>query len=76
MEKLKLVPVQDSHIRQLTCWLNKEHVLKWYNDADEWLNEIKERKGNFSFLNHFIAQEGNHPIGFGQYYDCFAAKED
>ena len=76
MEKLKLVPVQDSHIRQLTCWLNKEHVLKWYNDADEWLNEIKERKGNFSFLNHFIAQEENHPIGFGQYYDCFAAKED
>lgn len=55
MEKLKLVPVQDSHIRQLTCWLNKEHVLKWYNDADKWLNEIKERKGNFSFLNHFIA---------------------
>lgn len=23
-------------------WLNKEHVLTWYHDADEWLNEIRK----------------------------------
>jgi hypothetical protein len=24
-------------------------VLKWYNDADEWLNEIKEEKATLAF---------------------------
>lgn len=72
---LTLRPVEDRDIQQLELWLNKEHILKWYNDADEWLNEIKERNGSFSFLNHFIVLKEGNPIGFGQYYDCYDAKE-
>ena len=74
--RLKLKPVEDSDIKQLEIWLNTEHVLKWYHDASEWLNEIKERNGQFSFLNHFIVLNKSEPIGFCQYYDCFYAKED
>ena len=75
MNILKLKPVEDSDIQQIEIWLHKEHVLKWYHDADEWLNEIKERNGMFGFLNHFIVLKENEPIGFCQYYDCFDAKE-
>ncbi|MFV0417443.1 MAG: GNAT family N-acetyltransferase [Dysgonomonas sp.] len=75
-EILVLKPIEDKDIDRMKVWLNKEHVLKWYHDADEWLSEIEERKGSFSFLNHFIVFKEAIPIGFGQYYDCFDAQEE
>jgi RimJ/RimL family protein N-acetyltransferase len=75
MPELLLRPVADADINRLEKWLNKEHILKWYHDADEWLSEIKERNGAFAFLNHFIVSADEIPIGFGQWYDCFDAKE-
>lgn len=75
MAKLVLRPIEDNDIAQMQLWLNKPHVLKWYHDANEWLCEIKERNGSFSFLKHFIVLMEDKPIGFGQYYDCFDAKE-
>lgn len=74
--KLTLRPVEDSDIYRLQFWLNKEHVLRWYYDADEWLNEIKERNGTFGFIKHFIVSVKGIPFGFCQYYDCFDAKEE
>ncbi len=76
MTKLVLKLLEDSDVGQMQLWLNKPHVLKWYHDADEWLSEIKERNEKFSFLKHFIVYMDGKPIGFGQYYDCFDAKED
>lgn len=76
MKILRLRPVDDIDIKQLEVWLNKEYILKWYHDADEWLNEIKERNGNFSFLYHFMVLKDNTPMGFCQYYDCFDAREE
>ena len=73
---LVLRSVGDGDVEQLEVWLNKEHVLKWYHDADEWLYEIWERDGEFAFLNHFIVLVDGTPVGFGQYYDCFDAKEE
>ena len=76
MNNLILKSVEDSDIRLLTVWLNKDYILKWYHDADELLKEIKERNGEFSFLNHFIVLAGDKPIGFCQYYDCYYAQEE
>ena len=76
VNNLSLRYVEDSDIEQLKIWLNKDYILKWYHDADEWLNEIKERNGLFNFLNHFIVLKENTPIGFTQYYDCFDAQEE
>ncbi|GEM_PF-760087 len=73
---ITLKSVEDSDIQQLETWLNKAHILKWYHDPDEWLNEIKKRNGSFGFLHHFIVLKNDIPIGFGQYYDCFDAKEE
>lgn len=76
MALVKLFPVEDSHLQLLDNWLRKEHVIKWYNDADEWLYEIRARNAEFSFLHHYIVYVDDKPIGFGQWYDCFEAKED
>lgn len=72
---LTLRPVQDEDIGLLTVWLNKDYVLKWYHDADEWLNEISGRHGQYSWIHHFIVMDGNASIGFCQYYDCYDAND-
>lgn len=59
----------------LTTWLNKEYILKWYHEPDEWLTEINERHGAYSWIHHFIVMDKNIPIGFCQYYDCFDAND-
>lgn len=75
--KLTLRPVTDSDINLLCEWLHKDYILKWYDDAEEWLNEIEHRNGNFSFLSHYIVlDDKNIPFGFCQFYDCFDAKEE
>ena len=73
---LRLKHVEDTDIPFLERSLNKEHVLKWYHDADEWLNEIKERNGEFRFLTHFVVMDGDKAIGFCQYYDTYDAQEE
>ena len=76
MPLLTLLPVEDYDLPKLETWLKKEHVLRWYHDVDEWMNEIRERNGEFAFLNHYVAYWDNIPVGFGQWYDCFDAKEE
>lgn len=69
-ENLKLRPVTDADIGLIEAWLNKEYVRKWYGDPDEWLEEIKDENGDYSWICHFIAELDSVPVGFCQYYDC------
>lgn len=73
--ELALRPLNDADIDLLTLWLNKDYVLKWYHDANEWLTEINQRHGVYSWIRHFIVMEGKNAIGFCQYYDCYDAKD-
>lgn len=75
MTKLSLRPVADADIATLASWLEKEYILKWYHDVDEWLCEINGRHNSFSWIRHFMVMDGCTPVGFCQYYDCFDAKE-
>ena len=75
MTVLHLRVVEDTDIPLLKNWLSKEYILKWYHEPDEWLHEINERKGTFSWIHHFIVMKETEPIGFCQYYDCFDANE-
>lgn len=73
--------ITDADIPLMEKWLNKEHIKKWFEipglcTIDDWLYEIKNRNGEFSWLNHFIFELGGVPFGFGVYYDCWNAKED
>lgn len=76
MNNLKLRVIEDNDIPMLKLWLNKDYIIKWYVDPDEWLNEVNERFGEFSFINHFIVTQNDKPFGFCQYYPCSEAGED
>ncbi|NCA92098.1 GNAT family N-acetyltransferase [bacterium] len=57
-------------------WLNKEHIKLWYGDTNDWLKEIRQRKGEFAFIKHFIVYIDNKAIGFCQYYPYIFGGED
>jgi RimJ/RimL family protein N-acetyltransferase len=67
-------------LRPMTCgdlplfqkWLHAPHVAKWYHDPDDWMAEVKQQDGAFSWIRHFIAETDGRPVGFCQYY---AAKD-
>ena len=73
MRELNLRTVTNDDIGMFTEWLNKDYILKWYNAPDDWLHEINERNGDFSWIHHFIVMDGETSVGFCQYYDCFDA---
>ncbi|MDF2654928.1 MAG: acetyltransferase [Bacillota bacterium] len=75
MEQLRLRRFTDEDIPLFSIWLNKEYILKWYEDPDAWLAEIKGRTKEFSFITHFIVLYEGKPIGFCQYYPCANAGE-
>jgi len=80
--KLTLKPVEDSDIRQIEIWLNTPHVKKWFEIPEQgvyltdWLNEVIQRNGEYSWINYFILQSEGQPIGFALYYDCWDAQEE
>jgi RimJ/RimL family protein N-acetyltransferase len=71
MKNISLRQFFDLDISLFTEWLNKPYIQKWYAPIDEWITEIRERHGTFSWISHFIVMCGDVPIGFCQYYDCF-----
>ena len=79
---LELRKLEDRDIPLVEAWLNKEHVKKWYEiphmgiTIDDWMHEIKERNGEFSWLTHLIAMWQGCPIGLCQYYKCADRDED
>ena len=74
-EILTLRPLFDNDIALMERWLYLAHVAKWYKHPEHWLKELHERRGEFSFLTHFIVEYEGVPIGFCQYYDCYFAQE-
>lgn len=68
--------LEDGDIPLMREWLYKPYVLRWFERPEDWLFEMRERNGEFSFVHHFIAMLNDEAFGFGQFYDCFDAKED
>lgn len=75
-KKLYIRELKDSDIELFTSWLNKDYILKWYENPADWLNEVENRDDEFKFINHYIVMCDDIPIGFCQYYDCYYAKEE
>lgn len=69
MKKRYLRPLENEDIALFEQWLAAPHVAKWYHDPADWIDEVKKRHGEFSFLHHFIVEAGERPIGFCQYYE-------
>ncbi|WP_099205412.1 GNAT family N-acetyltransferase [Scatolibacter rhodanostii] len=66
---LMLRMLENEDIEIVEKWLNQEYISKWFGDASDWLHEIYERNITYKYLRHFIAQDGDKPIGFCQYYN-------
>jgi len=75
MSRITLRTVNDEDIGLLTEWLNKDYILKWYHEPNDWLHEINRRNDKFAWVHHFIVMDGKTPVGFCQYYDCFDAND-
>ncbi|MBP7331706.1 MAG: Aminoglycoside N(6')-acetyltransferase type 1 [Firmicutes bacterium ADurb.Bin373] len=69
--ELILRPLYDNDIVLLERWLAAGHVQPWYEHPGDWLRELNNRRGEFSFITHLIAEIEGIPIGFCQYYDLF-----
>ncbi|RGU95974.1 GNAT family N-acetyltransferase [Clostridium sp. AF15-17LB] len=79
---LELRLLEDSDIPMVEAWLNKEHVKRWYEiphlgvTIEDWMNEIKERNGEFHWLTYLIVMWQGAPIGLCLYYRCEDSDED
>ena len=73
--QLILRPFFDQDVSRIQCWLYAPHVAPWFEHPEDWLSEVQDRDGKFSFLTHLIAEVDGIGIGFCQYYDCFDARE-
>lgn len=65
---------QEEDIPLFDKWLDKEYIKKWFGEKENWLNEINERNGQYSFLKHFIVYYNDRKIGYCLYADCFFLK--
>ncbi|MCD7901657.1 MAG: GNAT family N-acetyltransferase [Bacteroides sp.] len=74
-DEVVLKPLQDEDIPVFDKWLDKEYISKWFGDKQDWLDEINEREGSYSFLKHFIVYYKNRKIGYCLYADCFFLKD-
>ena len=79
---LELRLLDDGDVPLVQTWLNKEHVKRWFEiprlgvTIDDWMDEIKERKGAFHWLTHLMVLCQGRPIGLCQYYRCEDSGED
>lgn len=76
MEELKLRRITEADLSMIESWLQKEYILKWFSDAEDWMHEVKNRDEEFRFITHFVVMCDDKPIGFCQYYSCAGVKED
>ena len=73
--QLTLRPFFDGDTALMERWLYADHVKPWYEHPGDWLREIADRRAEFRFITHLIAEFEGVPEGFCQYYDCYAARE-
>lgn len=72
--EIAIKPIQEEDIPLFDKWLDKEYISKWFGKKEDWLNEIHERNGEYSFLHHFIVYCNDRKIGYCLYADCFFLK--
>lgn len=75
MKELELRQFCNEDVALFEKWLYMPHVAKWYHDPLDWIDEVKKRNDEFSFLNHFIVELEGKPIGFCQYYEYYHSEE-
>lgn len=73
--KITLRDFEDKYMPQFIKWLNTPHVTEWYGELSDWINEVQNRKSEYSWLHHFVAEHDGVPFGFCQYYEYIKGGE-
>lgn len=68
-DKIKLRELTDKDIPLFKKWLYMNHIAQWYHDPLDWIDEVEKRNSEYIWLNHFIVEFDEKPIGFCQYYE-------
>lgn len=76
MQTLLLRQLLDKDIVLFERWLYMPHIAKWYHNPLSWMDEVQKRNDQYSFIHHFIVEDGGKPIGFCQYYEYRHSGED
>lgn len=66
----------DEDIPLLAKWLDTEHIKPWFTDPQAWLDEVREREGEYSWIRHYIICKNSETMGFCQYYPYWKSGED
>ena len=72
---VKLRPFADADLPTLAAWLAQPHVSPWFTPAEDWLNEVRGRRGRYAFIRHRIVLADGQAVGFCQYYPFAAGGE-
>ena len=73
--EVKLRPFADADLPMLAAWLAQPHVAPWFTPAEDWLNEVRGRRGRYAFLRDRILMVDGQAVGFGQHYPYAAGGE-
>ncbi|MCL2671779.1 MAG: acetyltransferase [Clostridiales bacterium] len=68
-------PSSTGDVPLVEAWLRAPHIQPWYEHPESWGTELAERRSEFRFISHWIAEFEGQAIGFCQYYDCYDSKE-
>lgn len=66
---IKFRKFEDKDISLFKEWLKKPHITAWYEDPEDWIEEVEKRNTKFDWLYHFVVEVNELPIGFCQYYE-------
>lgn len=67
---------EDEDVSRLRHWLAADHVRPWFEHPDDWIAEVKGRRGANAWISHFIIEADGAPAGFCQFYPFAASGED
>lgn len=79
---LALRALCDSDMQRVEEWLNKAHVKRWYEiphmgvTIGDWLHEIANRHGTYSWITYLIVTWQGSPIGMCQHYRCEDSEDE
>lgn len=79
---IKLRLLTDSDFALVEKWLYKDHVRRWYEipgmgiTIEDWMQEIKAYKSEFSWITYQIVIWQDQPIGMCLYYQCSDSKDE
>ena len=72
---VKLRPFVDSDLPMLSAWLAQPHVSPWFTPAEDWLAEVRGRRGRYAFIRQRILTADGQAVGFCQHYPYAAGGE-